>query len=77
MAYLNKVKSDPATIVDQAIGLKDINIGVNTNRTYGGSPYTGWYNTLDISTKNPNSIVMYKANPPVEGAIKADRKSVV
>jgi hypothetical protein len=71
MAYLNKVKSDPATIVDQAIGLKDINIGVNTNRTYGGSPYTGWYNTLDISTKNPNSIVMYKANPPVEGAIKA------
>lgn len=71
MAYQNKVKSSPSTLVDQAIGLKDINIGVNTNRTYGGSPYTGWYNTLDIPTSAPESIVMYKANPPVEGAIKA------
>jgi hypothetical protein len=71
MAYLNKVKSSPSTLVDQAVGLKDINIGVNTNRTYGGSPYTGWYNTFDIPTNAPESIVMYKANPPAEGVIKA------
>lgn len=72
MAYQNKVKSSPSTLVDQAIGLKDINIGVNTNRTYGGSPYTGWYNTLDIPTREPESIVMYKANTPAEGTIYPD-----
>ena len=72
MAYRNKVKSSPSTLVDQAIGLKDINIGVNTNRTYGGSPYTGWYNTFDVPTSAPESIVMYKANSPVEGVIKPD-----
>lgn len=71
MAYLNKVKSDPTTIVDQAIGLKGVNIGVNTNRTYGGSPYTGWYNTFDVLTTVPEGIVMYKANTPAEGTIKA------
>lgn len=71
MAYRNKVKSSPTTIVDQAIGLKEINIGVNTNRTYGGSPYTGWYNTFDVPVNNPDSIVMYKANTPAEGTIKA------
>lgn len=72
MAYQNKVKSSPTTIVDQAIGLKNVNIGVNTNRTYGGSPYTGWYNTFDIPTTAPESIVMYKANTPAEGTISPD-----
>jgi hypothetical protein len=72
MAYLNKVKSDPATIVDQAIGIKGVNIGVNTNRTYGGSPYTGWYNTFDVLTTVPEGIVMYKANTPAEGTIYPD-----
>jgi hypothetical protein len=71
MAYLNKVKSSPSTLVNEAIGLKDINIGVNTSRTYGGSPYTGWYNTFDVLTTAPEGIVMYKANPPAEGVIKA------
>ena len=72
MAYLNKVKSDPVTIVDQAIGIKGVNIGVNTNRTYGGSPYTGWYNTFDVLTTVPEGIVMYKANSPAEGTIYPD-----
>ena len=69
MAYLNKVKSDPASISAQGIGLKGINIGVNYNRTYGGSPYTGWYNALDVPIDAPESIVMYKANSPAEGTI--------
>ena len=72
MAYRNKVKSDPNSIVKQAIGMKGVNIGVNTNRTYGGSPYTGWYNTFDLLTSEPEGIVMYKANSPVEGVIKPD-----
>lgn len=72
MSYLNKVKSAPSTIVDQAIGIKGVNIGVNTNRTYGGSPYTGWYNTFNLDSSIPEQIVMYKANSPVEGVIKPD-----
>jgi len=72
MAYQNKVKSSPSVIVKQAIGIKDVNIGVNTNRTYGGSPYTGWYNTFDVLTTEPEGIVMYKANTPAEGTIYPD-----
>jgi hypothetical protein len=71
MSYKNKVKVE-SVVSDGAIGVRGLSLGVNSDNTYGGSPYTGWYNTFTLEYSGPSKIVMYKSIDPAPGAINPD-----